>query len=80
MQVYMYTLLIEPVWNRNLEQLACFYPHSPPLLIEPVWNRNLPSTINQQPSTTFNRTSMELKRVVLSNRTDTIRVCKYFVV
>ena len=33
-------LLIEPVWNRNIEQVDDEVLHQL-LLIEPVWNRNL---------------------------------------
>ena len=32
-------LLIEPVWNRNIEQVAVLRGYEG-LLIEPVWNRN----------------------------------------
>ena len=34
------TLLIEPVWNRNLYVLYLVIPFQIGLLIEPVWNRN----------------------------------------
>ena len=56
-------LLIEPVWNRNF-RLAEAAQFVETLLIEPVWNRNnshIPT--NEPPPPTFNRTSMESKRL-----------------
>ena len=55
------SLLIEPVWNRNVlvaEQLK----KNGDLLIEPVWNRNMRFDVNTDNLIkTFNRTSMESK-------------------
>ena len=61
-------LLIEPVWNWNSSRSsksAC----TTQLLIEPVWNWNSAEAIRLASSSTFNRTSMELKlgRYLVSN-------------
>ena len=57
------SLLIEPVWNWNsLCQPLAHCGHA--LLIEPVWNWNHELGVYAtNTNSTFNRTSMELKRV-----------------
>ena len=57
-----YTLLIEPVWNRNLQLgRLCVSPCE--LLIEPVWNRNpLMDYAVHVLYSSFNRTSLESKQ------------------
>jgi hypothetical protein len=58
-------LLIEPVWNWNIEtsKVSVIKPDQAWLLIEPVWNWNLESIRSlQRTIATFNRTSMELKQ------------------
>ena len=57
-------LLIEPVWNRNIRSHLTFWRPSFRLLIEPVWNRNrrTPQGV-WYCDVTFNRTSMESKRL-----------------
>ena len=55
-------VLIEPLWNWNLENL-CPYRKTPCVLIEPLWNWNdLKSTIALKTSPGSNWTFMELKR------------------
>ena len=56
-------LLIEPVWNRNRQDLECF-KFRRGLLIEPVWNRNTASRLYKANGLTFNRTSLESKQVI----------------
>ena len=56
------TLLIEPVWNWN-EDVFVDVAFKRALLIEPVWNWNFDAHAGGEGcDTTFNRTSMELKR------------------
>ena len=55
-------LLIEPVWNRNVELEFVGRASAEALLIEPVWNRNPCPHENSKPvASAFNRTSMESK-------------------
>ena len=57
-----YSLLIEPVWNRN-KMDGVFVNSKHNLLIEPVWNRNgYRHGVKCQLRRPFNRTSMEQKR------------------
>ena len=59
-------LLIEPVWNRNAENLSDGTALYEKLLIEPVWNRNHVLKVHDpQRFDSFNRTSMESKRLKL---------------
>ena len=55
------SLLIEPVWNRNLRwAILAAIPQR--LLIEPVWNRNTGQRLTGLANyTAFNRTSLESK-------------------
>ena len=54
-------LLIEPVWNRNMDG-EMDYQREIALLIEPVWNRNcFPHESIHNSCFSFNRTSMESK-------------------
>ena len=56
-------LLIEPVWNRN-PSATNRYRLEGELLIEPVWNRNKRGVVYlRSMNRTFNRTSLESKRV-----------------
>ena len=57
-------LLIEPVWNRNLDAILALGELLDLLLIEPVWNRNAyhPRAEGIRREQTFNRTSMESKQ------------------
>ena len=59
------TLLIEPVWNRNLNSDRGYSMSSGRLLlIEPVWNRNIQvggGLATRLRCNAFNRTSMESK-------------------
>ena len=56
------SLLIEPVWNRNVPIIGVVFLCDFMLLIEPVWNRNLSSFSNAAfIVSAFNRTSMESK-------------------
>ena len=55
-------LLIEPVWNRNLDTVSESTTETK-LLIEPVWNRNEILGWNRiTERLAFNRTSMESKQ------------------
>ena len=57
------SLLIEPVWNRNISLWMTDSQKWPHLLIEPVWNRNcgIPTVSWVRRFHSFNRTSMESK-------------------
>ena len=55
-------LLIEPVWNWNDESAPASGHRAFWLLIEPVWNWNPFKSLSVLKPSTFNRTSMELKR------------------
>ena len=62
----LHPLLIEPVWNRNIRIQPRMVRGPSNLLIEPVWNRNSNVLVNKEKCMrmkTFNRTSMESKRV-----------------